>query len=48
MGDANQGLPVEFGLIGHQPDLARLLNDGLGDFDFTRIKIAQGAVWLNA
>ena len=48
MGDANQGLPVEFGLIGHQPDLARLLNDGLGHLNFTRIEIAQRAVGLDA
>src|SRR5256885_5400149 len=41
------GLAVELAVVGGQPDLARLGNDGLGHLDFAHVEVAQAAIGLD-
>ena len=48
MRQLHHGRAVEFGAVCGQPHLARVLNDGFGHFHFAVVKVAHGAVSLDA
>jgi hypothetical protein len=47
-GHFDHGGALEFAVVGHQPDLARLRHDGAGHHDFAHVVVAQRAVGVDA
>ena len=48
MAQADNSAATELGVIGHEPDFAGLLDDGLGDAHFTVVIVEQRAVFVDA